>query len=168
MVQHLLEFMDETGCAWPAMGSAQSGAGSGKAPVSVWQRGAFAIWRSDRGGRVGKQMGKKVLWNTCMVRSGTSGVGEVSLQWILTIFCRLAGGTGTCWVLKAGQGIQLCSGNKPPQQHLQFISSPGCCLAGTWSSKLEPAHHLLASQTITGLLGGICRSPQLPPTQTTG
>lgn len=57
MVQHLLEFLDETahGLQWavPQWGS------GGKAHVSAGQRGAFAICRGDRGGRVGKQMGKK-------------------------------------------------------------------------------------------------------------
>lgn len=35
MVQHLLEFMDETASAWPAVGSALSGAGGRKAHVSA-------------------------------------------------------------------------------------------------------------------------------------
>lgn len=167
MVQHLLELMDETARAWPAVGNALMGLAVGRL-MSVFDRGAFALWRGDWGGRIGKQMGKKVIWNTCMVRNHASGVEGVSLQRVLTTFCKLAGGAGTCWMLKAGhrQGFQLCSENKPPLQHLQFITSPHCCPAGTRSSKVEPAHHLCASQMNFYRLTGRNLQISAPPTRT--
>lgn len=88
MFQQLLEFTDET-----AVGSAPSGAGSGKAHVSVCHlqggQGRKGWEANGEEGDLEHLHGQK-----SHIRSG-----GVSLQWVLAAFCELAGGMAHagCW-----------------------------------------------------------------------
>lgn len=166
MVQHL-EFLDEAACglqwAVPCVGLVVGRL------ISVWQREAFVLWRGDRGGRVGKEMGKNVIWSTCMVRNHTS-------EWRGWACCEFwpfvnwlgARAHAGCWKQGRGRGfsfaLRTILSSTMCSLYLLTVVQRGPELAN-WSLLTTC---LPLKLTITGLLGGLCRSSQLPPTQTTG